>query len=98
MGRPKGSKNKKDEVVVKAVQEEEVEVIVDKQEEDHDGMLEREEETKKAVAVEVLPALGEGQKYFEAPTGEVVVGEASANHIWWRHGNGGHGMWINHKR
>jgi hypothetical protein len=45
-----------------------------------------------------LEPLGPGQKYFEAPSGEILIGEEDATHIWWRAGNGGKGMFINPKR
>lgn len=38
--------------------------------------------------------LGDGQKYFEAPNGELLIGEATADRLWYRAGN----MWINPKR
>lgn len=98
MGRPKGSKNKKqEEVVTETVtenfQSQPVEVInADVREE-----KEEREEVLKAAAPTVEP-LGPGQKYFEAPDGTMLIGEATANQIWYRNGNGGKGMWVNPRR
>ncbi len=46
----------------------------------------------------VLPMLPPGQKYFEAPDGEILVGEASADRLWYRKMHNGQGGWINPKR
>lgn len=85
MGRPLGSRNKSKEEVAEE-QKEEV----------------REEEGKEtAQAVHVKPKLeplGPGQRYFEAPTGEILIGEDTNPHMWFRQGNGGKGLWINPKR
>lgn len=95
MGRPLGSKNKKPEVVkddvIPEVSEQKASEVINHEE--------KREEITKAVQVKAeLDPLGPGQKYFEAPTGEVLIGEESATHMWWRAGNGGKGMWINPKR
>ena len=39
-----------------------------------------------------------GQKFFEAPDGTIIVGEADRSHVFYRQGNNGEGMWINPKR
>lgn len=92
MGRPAGSKNKPKEVdeVVDPVIETKEAVVVNE---------EKKEEPAKAVQVkQKLEPLGPGQKYFEAPSGEILIGEEDATHMWWRAGNGGKGMFINPKR
>jgi hypothetical protein len=92
MGRPVGSKNKSKEAVevVETVVEVKEAVVVNE---------EKKEEPAKAVQVKPkLEPLGPGQKYFEAPSGEILIGEEDATHIWWRAGNGGKGMFINPKR
>ncbi len=92
MGRPAGSKNKPkevDEVVESAIETKEAVVVNE----------EKKEEPAKAVQVKPkLEPLGPGQKYFEAPSGEILIGEEGAPHMWWRAGNGGKGMFINPKR
>lgn len=98
MARPKGSKNKpKEEVVPETVNEnfksQPAEVINANVREEK----EEREEVLKAEAPNVEP-LGPGQKYFEAPDGTMLIGEATANQIWYRNGNGGKGMWVNPKR
>ena len=95
MGRPKGSRNKSPEVVENDV----ISQVSEQIKSEVVGHEEKREETAKAVQVKpVLDALGPGQKYFEAPSGEVLIGEADATHMWWRAGNSGKGMWINPKR
>jgi len=42
-----------------------------------------------------LPA---GQKFFESPDGEIIVGEASKDQVWSRRMNKGHGGWVNPRR
>ena len=60
---------------------------------------EKREETAKAVQVKPkLEPLGPGQKYFEAPDGTILIGEADMPHLWYRAGNEGKGMFINPKR
>lgn len=39
-----------------------------------------------------------GQQFFEAPDGEILIGEADKTHMWNRRMNGGKGGWINPKR
>lgn len=41
-----------------------------------------------------LEPLGDGQRYFEAPDGTVLIGDANKDRIWYRPGN----CWINPKR
>jgi hypothetical protein len=95
MGRPAGSKNKKTEVVENDV----IPQVSEQAESEVVSHEEKREETAKAVQVKpALQALGPGQKYFEAPTGEILIGEADATHMWWRAGNGGKGQWINPRR
>jgi hypothetical protein len=60
-------------------------------------------EEKKEIPVlspvkEALEPLQPGQKYFEAPTGEIVIGEADKQQIFFRKLNNGKGGWINPKR
>lgn len=100
MGRPKGSRNKATEV-----EEEhgicEVVVIPEVTEQKEKGANHEEERKEAAKAVVLKPKLeplGPGQKYFEAPSGEILIGEEDATHMWWRAGNGGKGMFINPKR
>jgi hypothetical protein len=70
MGRPAGSKNKKTEVV-------ENDVIPQVSEQKEIEVISHEEERKEpAKAVQVKPKLeplGPGQRYFEAPTGEILI-------------------------
>ena len=47
---------------------------------------------------EVLEPLQLGQKYFEAPDGTIVIGEADKNELWYRKLNNGRGGFINPKR
>ena len=42
-----------------------------------------------------LPA---GQKFFESPDGEIIVGEATNDQVWSRRMNKGHGGWVNPRR
>jgi hypothetical protein len=95
MGRPKGSRNKSTELVENDV----ISQVSEQKESEAIYEEKREERTEKTLLVKpVLDPLGPGQKYFEAPSGEILIGEADANHMWWRAGNGGKGMWINPKR
>lgn len=95
MGRPKGSKNKTTEVI----ESDAIPQVSEQTESEVVNNEEKRKETEKAVQVNnTLDALGPGQKYFEAPTGEILIGEEDASHMWWRGGNGGKGMWINPKR
>lgn len=94
MGRPKGSKNKSADVVDAIIPE-----VLEQKDKEDTYEEERKEGTEKTLLVKpVLDALGPGQKYFEAPTGEIIIGEEDATHLWWRAGNGGNGMFINPKR
>ena len=89
MGRPLGSRNKSKEDVEIADVKEAKEVFHEKERE------------KTAQAVQVKPKLeplGPGQKYFEAPDGTILIGEADMPHLWYRAGNDGKGMFINPKR
>lgn len=92
MGRPVGSKNKSKEAVevVETVVEVKEAVVVNE---------EKKEEPAKAVQVKPkLEPLGPGQKYFEAPDGTILIGEADMPHLWYRAGNEGKGLWINPRR
>lgn len=92
MGRPVGSKNKSKEAVevVEPVVEVKEAVVVNE---------EKKEEPAKAVQVKPkLEPLGPGQKYFEAPDGTILIGEADMPHLWYRAGNEGKGLWINPRR
>jgi hypothetical protein len=92
MGRPVGSKNKSKEAVevVEPVVEVKEAVVINE---------EKKEEPAKAVQVKPkLEPLGPGQKYFEAPDGTILIGEADMPHLWYRAGNEGKGMYINPKR
>ena len=92
MGRPVGSKNKSKEAVevVEPVVEVKEAVVVNE---------EKKEEPAKAVQVKPkLEPLGPGQKYFEAPDGTILIGEADMPRLWYRAGNEGKGMYINPKR
>ena len=101
MGRPKGSRNK-----VTEVEEEhgicEVVVVPEVAEQKENEVINHEEEREEtAKAVQVKPKLeplGPGQKYFEAPDGTILIGEADMPHLWYRAGNEGKGMYINPKR
>lgn len=52
-------------------------------------------EESREVLKHATPA---GMKLFEAPDGYIVVSEEGKDHAWYRHGNGGKGMWINPRR
>ena len=89
MGRPLGSRNKSKEDVEIADVKEAKEVFHEKER----------EKTEQAVQVKPkLEPLGPGQKYFEAPDGTILIGEADMPHLWYRAGNDGKGMFINPKR
>lgn len=47
---------------------------------------------------EKLEPLQPGQKYFEAPDGTLIIGEADRQQVWYRKLNDGKGGWINPKR
>ena len=51
-------------------------------------------ESRKALTVPLSP----GQKFFEAPDGEIIVGEADKTSVWSRRMNGGKGGWVNPRR
>lgn len=42
--------------------------------------------------------LAEGQAFFEAPDGYIVVGDSTADRVFYRAGNNGRGIWINRRR
>lgn len=80
-----------------------VAVVETKTEVVDNGLQGKEEKAKEVNPVNVTPMpkyepLGPGQKYFEAPTGEVLIGDATADRMWFRAGNNGKGLWINPKR
>lgn len=97
MGRPLGSKNrwtKSGDISDSTITEEneKVEVI--------ENGLQREEEIKEKEVIlkSNVNKLGEGQAYFEAPDGSILIGDAVHDRLWYRAGNNGRGMWINKKR
>lgn len=45
-----------------------------------------------------LAELPPTQRYFEAPDGTLIIGEADKQQIWYRGMNNGKGGWINPKR
>lgn len=51
-------------------------------------------ESRKAL----LQPLSPGQKFFETPDGEILIGEADKSQIWSRRMNGGHGGFVNPMR
>lgn len=51
-------------------------------------------ESRKALEHPLSP----GQQFFEAPDGEILIGEADKTHLWSRRANGGKGGWINPRR
>lgn len=55
-------------------------------------------EAKKDKDKRILEPLQPGQKYFEAPDGTIIIGEADKQQIWYRGGNDGKGAYINPKR
>jgi hypothetical protein len=55
---------------------------------------ESKDETKKKEKERVLEPLQPGFKYFEAPDGTVIIGEADKQQVFYRAGN----CWINPKR
>ena len=99
MGRPKGIKNR---VEVKAVKPEvKLEVKPEVKKPEVKVNEPKKEEEKKTVSVlkPELPKLEPGQCYFEdGPTGQVIIGDATRDQVWFRGGNGGKGCWINKKR
>jgi hypothetical protein len=56
------------------------------------------EAKEKAQTKPVLEPLQPGQKYFEAPDGDIIIGEDTKSQIWHRKLNGGRGGWVNPKR
>jgi hypothetical protein len=51
-------------------------------------------ESRKALNYPLSP----GQKFFETPDGEIIVGEADKTSVWSRRMNGGKGGWVNPRR
>ncbi len=45
-----------------------------------------------------LEPLQPGQKYFETPDGEIIIGESTKQQIWVRRLNNNAGGWVNPKR
>jgi hypothetical protein len=45
-----------------------------------------------------IDVLQPGQKYFESPEGDIVIGEETKSQVWYRKLNNGQGGWINPKR
>ena len=52
------------------------------------------EESRKSLNQTLDP----GQAFFEAPDGFIMVGESTADRMFYRAGNGGQGYWINKRR
>jgi hypothetical protein len=42
--------------------------------------------------------LSPGQEFYEAPDGYIIVAETGRDHVWYRGGNDGKGMYINKRR
>lgn len=99
MSRPKGSKNRPKE---EKLTETAVNAAVDIQAEVNANadVREEKEEREEVLKQEApkLEPLAPGQAYFEAPTGELLIGDATSDRLWFRPGNDGRGMWINRKR
>jgi hypothetical protein len=105
MGRPKGSRNKSVNEVVEtlessAVENQKKEVVTHEEErqETPQAVLTADQKRIADSRKALKHPLDPGQKFFEAPDGTIMVGEANKNHMWWRAGNGGHGMHINPRR
>ena len=105
MGRPRGSKNKMPSDIVDASES----VVVETKEKEDVPHEEERKETPQTVLTEDQKRIADsrkalehpldpGQKFFEAPDGTIMVGESDNNHMWWRAGNGGQGMFINPRR
>jgi hypothetical protein len=47
---------------------------------------------------QVVDVLQPGQKYFETPEGDIIIGESDKQQIWVRSMNKGQGGWANPKR
>lgn len=58
------------------------------------NLPERIAESRKALNEPLQP----GMAIFEAPDGMVIVAEAKHQHVWYREGNHGKGMFINPRR
>lgn len=106
MARPKGSKNKtkveETTIGTKAVSQPESSTytLSNKGVTEYADVREEKEEIKEVLKHEApkLEPLAAGQAYFEAPDGEIIIGDEGKNEIWYRKGNDGKGMWINKKR
>lgn len=113
MGRPKGSKNRIVNSTVPSVEtvtrlKHSVEKIeeksnVNEKEEIQESqkaelLLKESHKVEPAPAKSGPPDLPPGQKYFEAPDGTLLVGEADKQQLWCRSLNGGKGGWINPRR
>lgn len=93
---PRGIPNKK----ISPIQEKEVkaEVVINAKETEKEiekVVLKKEVVETPNPVVEKLPV---GQKYFEAPDGTLIVGDADKQQVWYRKLNNGQGGWINPKR
>jgi hypothetical protein len=82
----------------KVIKKEEVIKKVKKPESISEPIKEVVNEAKETKKEGILEPLQPGQKYFEAPDGTVIIGEADKQQIWYRAGNGGKGFFINPKR
>jgi len=90
--------SKKTVVVKKARPAKEVEETLIEEHEIEVKPKEKVNEAKKEEKKGVLEPLQPGQKYFEAPDGTVIIGEADKQQVWYRAGNEGKGCYINPKR
>lgn len=71
--------------------------IVERKEEAKAPVL-KEEPKPQVAETPKLPTLAPGQRYFETPEGDIIVGEDGKDRIWSRRMNGGKGGWANPKR
>lgn len=69
-----------------------------KQGEETNGEEVQAEGQEEVKTEQTVDALAPGQAYFESPSGEILIGDASKDQLWWRQGNDGRGMWINKRR
>ena len=74
--------------------EEHKEIISEAKAKKEEGILKEKEKDKKKEPAPLEP----GFKYFEAPDGTLIIGEADKQQVWYRAGNGGKGCFINPKR
>jgi hypothetical protein len=101
MSRPKGSKNKTNvhhDDEKEAVHSHEVKETI-KQDQPVNLIEPIAEKVVEAVLnPKVLEPLSDGQAYFEAPDGTIIIGDDSRDQVWYRQMNKGKGGWINKQR